>query len=125
MQETTNVLKTISDSLSVIATQAEVVIKQLWLILTKQQVLLGLQRAVIGIVVASGGLWAWKLMDKTAKSHSMAKLDRRTAVVFLFFITIGLLFYGATIVVDSLPRLFNPEYYSIKEAVQMLQQVKK
>ncbi len=125
MQETSNVLQTISESLSTIATQAGMIIERLWLILTKQQVLYGLQKALLGLLTVAGGVWSWKLMDRTAKNKTLAALDKKTAVVFLFFTTVVLMFWGATIVVDSLPRLFNPEYYSLKEAVEMLRAVKK
>jgi Co/Zn/Cd efflux system component len=99
-------------------------VEHLWIILTKQQVLYGLQqffKGAIGVIVA---LIAARIMSNVHKSKRVALWDKNTALVILFFTVVITAFWGASMVVDSLPRLFNPEYYSIKDAVNMIQQVK-
>lgn len=124
MEQANTILESISKNITAIAAQAGVLAEHLWFILTKQQVLYGLQQLLKGLFGVAIALIAARVMENLNKSKRVALWDKRTALVVLFFIILVTTFWGASMVVDSLPRLFNPEYYAIKEAVNMIQQVK-
>lgn len=124
MEQTNTVLESIQKNLSLIASQAGVVLEHLWIILTKQQVLIGLQQFLIGLMGIGFGLFLSYWIGKIKKS-GMAVVDKRFVMALGFVVMLIVIFWGASVIVDSLPRLFNPEYYSIKEAVDMLQKVRK
>jgi hypothetical protein len=124
MEQTNTLLNSIQQNMSLIASQAGVLVERLWLILTKQQVLLGIQEFLKGIFSIGVALGFAKWMEKIIKSR-MASWDKRALIILFTLTSLGLIFWGAIVIVDSLPRLFNPEYYSLKEAVDMLQKVRK
>ena len=117
-------LKTIQDTFTLIATQAGVLVERLWIILTKQHFLYGLKQALYGGVVVGLGIWVAHLMGAVKQNKAVAKLDKQAFLLFAFLIAVGLIFWGASTAIDAMPRLFNPEYYSVKDAVEMLQKVK-
>lgn len=123
MDQTNAMLENIKQSILVITQQAGVFIEKFWIILTKQQFLYGLQTFTKGIVGFLFGFMLAKWMDGVKKGK-MAAWDKRAVLIVSFVGLLFLLFYSANMVVDSFPRLFNPEYYSIKEAVDMIQKVK-
>ncbi len=124
MEQTTMILEGIQKNITMIATQAGVLVERLWLILTKQQVLYGVQQLLKGLFGVLIALVVARFAENIGKSKRVALWDKRTVLVLLFLIIVVTTFWGASAIVDSLPRLFNPEYYSIKEAVNMIQQVK-
>lgn len=124
MEQTNMFLGEIQKNMTAIASTAGVLIGHLWVILTKQQVLLGLQQFAKGVFALGFAIGVGKWLDGIRKSR-MATWDKRAVVIIFSTLALVLMFWGASTVVDSLPRLFNPEYYSIKEAVEMLQKVRK
>lgn len=124
MEQTNTLLDSISQNITVIASTAGVLVQRLWFILTKQQVLIGLQQFIMGILGIVGALAFAKWMDKV-KQSKIAAWDKRALLIIFSLVALVMIFWGASVMVDSLPRLFNPEYYSIKEAVDMLQKVRK
>lgn len=123
MNQIQDVMKTVQEGITLIATQAGMVVEHLWIILTKQQILYGLQEFLFGLMGIGFALIIARAMDQLKKTK-MAKMDRYTLHAVLFVVMLVGIFWGASVMVDSLPRLFNPEYYSIKEAVDLLQKIK-
>ncbi len=117
-------VKSIGDTFTLIATQAGVIVERLWIILTKQQFLYGLKQALYGAIVIGLGLWFARMLDALKTNKSIAKVDKKFLMVVFFITGVGAVFWGASLVIDSMPRLFNPEYYSIRDAVDLLQKVK-
>jgi len=124
MQPMSEFLKSMQESIGLIAQQAGVLVDHLWIVLTKQQFLYGLQEGVKGVIAIIFSVFVARWMVGIQKTR-MALWDKKTLLVLGFIVMLISVFWGASILVDSLPHLFNPEYYSIREAVDLLSKVRK
>lgn len=122
LKSTTELL---TSSLTVLAEKAGLLLTHLWVIFTKQQLILGLQELLSGIFLFVGGLISYRVLSKYRASKRMNALDRGVMMALFFILTLWFVIKGLSLSIDSLPRLLNPEYYALQESVQLLNQVKK
>lgn len=108
---------------SLLATVMQVA-QHLYLILVRQQVILGVQEFLQGILWYVGAFMVYRLHLAVYKKDNLAQWDKFAAGLFLVLVSLFLTVKGTEHVIASLPRLFNPEYYAIQEGVQILHQIK-
>lgn len=121
LEHTTNLL---TEGLTKLAEQAGVLLTHLWVIFTRQQLILGLQEFISGLAFTIAAGFAYKTLLKVNKNKKLADMDKG-ALQFIFFVaTITLVTIGFNHIIGSLPRLINPEYYALQESVRLLKEVK-
>lgn len=108
---------------SLLATVMQVA-QHLYLILVRQQVILGVQEFLWGIIWYIGAFMVYRFHRAAWKKEGLAEWDKYAVGLFLVLIVLLLTIRGTEHVITSLPRLFNPEYYAIQEGVQILHQIK-
>lgn len=97
----------------------------LYLILVRQQVILGLQEFLWGILWYIGAFVIYRVHLVIYKKDNIAHWDKFAAGLFLVIISLILVIRGTEHIITSLPRLLNPEYYAIKDGFLLLQQIKR
>ncbi len=100
------------------------VAQHLYLILVRQQVILGVQEFLQGILWYVGAFIVYRFHKAVWKKEGLAEWDKYAVGLFFIIIVLILTVKGTEHVLASLPRLFNPEYYAIQEGVQILHQIK-
>ncbi len=83
MEQTNTILEEIQKNISLIASQAGVLVGHLWVILTKQQVLYGLQKFLLGAFGVGIGIIFARMIGGLKKSR-VAKLDKEFSIAILF-----------------------------------------
>ncbi len=124
-QGLTEVVTAIQGLLTSIAQQAGTLIERIWTILVKQQMIFGIQQMFRGIVYVIGGFVFIKLFSNTNKNKTLAVLDKKALLIVLLVLMGAAFYFGSQEIIDSFPRVFNPEYYSVKEAVQIIKDVRR
>lgn len=109
------------DVLGVAALKLELIATHLYLILVRQQILLGLQQLVIGLLWLTVSVLTWRFLLSVKKKRSWAASDR-SLVSAVCILVIGASFLtGVSTITNSLPRIINPEYYALQDAVRILE----
>lgn len=114
----------IAAAITSLAATAGLLLQHLWEILTRQQIILGLQQLLVGIAMIVGSIISYKLFRKFWQKKGMNNVDKYFTMAIFFVIALWLVVHGLQYSIDSLPRLLNPEYYALQESVKILQQVK-
>lgn len=118
----TNTTGIIAEKVGELAKMAGMVLQHMWVIFTRQQMLLGLQTFVKGVFFLVVSYFSYRLAKFLFGNKQLLNLDRYFVTLIAAIATAVFLFKGADLVVLSLPRLLNPEYYALQDAVRMLQE---
>lgn len=122
-QALTNISNNIGIIFTKIAHQAGIAFTHIWIVLSKQQLILGLQDLLRGLVLVVIAIVMGFGLRKVIKKQWFLE-DKLVASIILGVLGIYFLIVGLNLMIDSLPRILNPEYYAMQDAVRMLQNLK-
>lgn len=114
----------LTEGVGKLAEQAGVLLSHLWIVFTRQQLILGLQEFLTGLAMLIASIFTYKALVKYNKEKKMAQLDKYALQLVFLVATIWLVVAGLQDTIASLPRLINPEYYALQESIKLLKEIK-
>lgn len=121
---TSNITNAMTTALTVVLDRVGAVVQHIYLILVRQQIILGVQEVLIGLCWITLAIAAWHLIRFVNKKRSWADLDKAVIIAALGIVLLVSSITGLRGIIAALPRVANPEYYAIQDGVNLLKEVK-
>lgn len=114
----------IGQSLNNMAQHAGFVLSHLWIVIVKQELITGTLWTSVGVLCVIASLICLRIC-KHLLSKKMDSWDKNTLLTLMAILTIWLFVQGIGVFTMWLPHMLNPEYYAIRDSIQILDQVRK
>lgn len=119
-----NITGALTNAFTAITGYAVQVISHLYMVLVRQQLIIGIQQLLYGLLWISMTILAIVCIRYIRGKKDWASLDRNTLILVASIVLLVSFITGSRIIIESLPRLLNPEYYAIIEGARILKEVR-
>lgn len=101
------------------------VVQHLYMVLVRQQIILGIQQFLWGLIWWAVALTVVLIIRHINHKRSWAKLDKYVVMAILVIVLYISVTNGAKNLIGSLPQLLNPEYYAIQDGARIYGELKR